>query len=53
MAVGGEFANIKNDPLWQTKSFEPQKARYVKLQATQNTQENDGAGYGELDVKTR
>ncbi|MEO6285400.1 MAG: alpha-L-fucosidase [Dyadobacter sp.] len=49
----GEFSNIKNNPLWQTKSFEEQKARYIKLQATQNTQENDGAGYGELDVITR
>ncbi|WAC15410.1 alpha-L-fucosidase [Dyadobacter pollutisoli] len=51
-ASEGEFSNIKNNPLWQTKSFQPHKARYIKLQATQNTQEDDGAGYGELDVIT-
>ena len=49
----GEFPNIKDNPLWQTKNSKEQKARYIKLQATQNTEENDGAGYGELDVITR
>ncbi|NEU70251.1 alpha-L-fucosidase [Spirosoma agri] len=48
----GEFSNIKNNPLWQIKTFNPVKARYVRLRATHNTQNNDAAGYAELDVLT-
>lgn len=47
----GEFANIKNNPFWQTKSFSPIKGRYIKLKAMQNV----GAatsGYAEIDVIT-
>ena len=53
LATQGEFSNIKNNPLAQTKQFSAMKARYIKLRALQNTQGNDEAGYGELDVITR
>ncbi len=46
----GEFANIKNNPLWQTKQFEPVVARYIKFQALKNTENNNNIGYAEIDV---
>jgi len=49
----GEFSNIKNNPLWQTKSFSPEKARYIKLRALQNTDGDDKVGYAEIDVITK
>ena len=48
----GEFANIKNNPLWQTKNFATEKVRYIKLRALRNTQNNNETGYAELDVIT-
>ena len=48
----GEFSNIKNNPLWQTKKFAPEKARYIKLRALKNTDGNDNIGYAEVDVIT-
>ncbi len=48
----GEFSNIKNNPLWQTKKFETEKARYIKLRALKNTENNDNLGYAEMDVIT-
>ena len=47
----GEFANIKNNPFWQTKSFSPIKCRYIKLKAMQNVQ-TTASGYAEIDVIT-
>ena len=47
----GEFANIKNNPFWQTKTFTPIKGRYIKLKALQNTQ-TTASGYAEIDVLT-
>ncbi|QKZ14175.1 discoidin domain-containing protein [Spirosoma sp. KUDC1026] len=49
----GEFANIKNNPLWQVKTFKPVKARYVRLRAVRNTQDDNAVGYAELDLITR
>ncbi|RYF45957.1 MAG: alpha-L-fucosidase, partial [Cytophagaceae bacterium] len=49
----GEFSNIKNSPVWQTKSFDPTKARYIKLRALKNTQESSASGYSEVDVITQ
>lgn len=49
----GEFSNIKNNPLWQSKNFSPVKARYIKLRALRNTDGNDETGYAELDVITQ
>ncbi len=48
----GEFSNIRNNPLWQTKNFERVKARYIKLSALKNTEHNDNIGYAEIDVIT-
>jgi alpha-L-fucosidase len=48
----GEFANIKNNPLLQSKSFTPKNARYIKLQALQNTQGDNRVGYAEFEVIT-
>ena len=47
----GEFANIKNNPFWQTKSFKTTKGRYIKLKALQNVQ-TTASGYAEIDVIT-
>ena len=48
----GEFSNIKNNPLWQTRSFDPVSARFVRLRALRNTEGNQGAGYAEFDIVT-
>lgn len=48
----GEFANIKHNPLWQIKSFKSVKARFIKFSALQNTENNNAAGYSEIDVIT-
>jgi alpha-L-fucosidase len=52
LADAGEFSNIKNNPLWQAKSFSPVKARYIKLRALRNIDGNDEIGYAEVDVIT-
>lgn len=49
----GEFPNIKNNPLWQTKLFTTVTARYVKLRALKNTEDNDNIGYAEIEVITK
>ncbi len=48
----GEFSNIKNNPLWQTKRFESEVARYIKLRALRNTENNNNIGYAEVDLIT-
>lgn len=48
----GEFANIKNNPLWQTKKFAPEKARYIRLRALKNTEGSNETGYAEVDIIT-
>ena len=52
LASEGEFSNIKNNPVWQTISFNPVHARYIKFTATGNTEDNHAAGYAEVDVVT-
>ncbi|MEO5891517.1 MAG: alpha-L-fucosidase [Ferruginibacter sp.] len=52
LAAEGEFSNIKNNPLWQVKKFAPEKARYIKLRALKNAEDNDNIGYAEVDVIT-
>lgn len=47
----GEFANIKNNPFWQTKTFSAIQGRYIKLKALQNAQAT-ASGYAEIDVIT-
>ena len=48
----GEFANIKNNPVWQIKRFAPEKGRYIRLRALKNTSADDVAGYAEVDIIT-
>jgi alpha-L-fucosidase len=48
----GEFSNIKNNPVWQTRNFSSVKARYIKLSALKNISGDDVAGYAEVDVIT-
>ncbi|MGZ4017368.1 MAG: discoidin domain-containing protein, partial [Mucilaginibacter sp.] len=52
LASKGEFPNIKNNPLWQTIKFAAKKARYIKLRAVKNTENNDETGYAEVDIIT-
>jgi len=49
----GEFSNIKNNPLWQTKKMETVNTRYIKLRALKNTEGNNNIGYAEVDVITK
>jgi alpha-L-fucosidase len=53
LADSSEFPNVKNNPLWQIKSFLPVKARYIKLRSLRNTDGNDETGYAEVDVITQ
>jgi alpha-L-fucosidase len=53
LVSSGEFSNIKNNPLWQTKSFKPVKGRYIKLRALKNIEGNQEIGYAEIDVVTQ
>ena len=53
LADAGEFSNIKNNPLWQSKSFSPVKARYIKFRALRNIDGNNEIGYAEVDVITQ
>ena len=48
----GEFANIKNSPVLQTKTFAPESARYIKFRALRNTEGNNNVGYAEVGVIT-
>ena len=48
----GEFSNIKNSPIWQTKTFDVVRARYIKLRGLRNNDGNNKAGYAELTVIT-
>lgn len=48
----GEFSNIKNNPLWQTKKFDAEAARYIRFRALKNTENNNRIGYAEIDVIT-
>ncbi len=50
LADEGEFSNIKNNPLWQEKSFDPVKARFIRLRCVGTVESDDQVGYAELDV---
>jgi len=52
LASEGEFSNIKNNPVWQIKTFSPISARYIKLQALKNTSNDNVVGYAEINVIT-
>lgn len=48
----GEFPNIKNNPLWQSKTFDKEMARYIKFRALKNTENNNNIGYAEVNIIT-
>lgn len=48
----GEFSNIKNNPVEQTKTFPVAKGRYVRLNAFANTENNTNIGYAEFNLIT-
>ncbi|WP_267294114.1 alpha-L-fucosidase [Parachryseolinea silvisoli] len=52
LADHGEFANIKNNRVWQIKKFSATKARFINLRALKNTEGNNTIGYAEIDVVT-
>ena len=52
MVDSGEFSNIQNNPVWQTKTFKAVPARFIKLRALRNTQNDQATGYAEIDVIT-
>jgi len=53
LADEGEFPNIKNNPLRQTRPFAPVNARYIRLRAVREVNGNNDAGYAEVDVITK
>jgi alpha-L-fucosidase len=48
----GEFPNIKNNPVWQIKTFTREDARYLKLRSISLVNQYDTTGYAEIDVIT-
>ena len=48
----GEFSNIKNNPVEQTKEFPAVQARYFRLTAFANTENNSNIGYAEINLIT-
>jgi len=49
----GEFSNIQNSPVWQTREFDPALIRYVKLKALSPALENGRIGMAELEIITK
>jgi alpha-L-fucosidase len=49
----GEFSNVQNNPVWQTRNFLEVNARYIRLRALKNTSNDDVVGYAEVDVITK
>ena len=49
----GEFSNIQNSPVWQTKEFEPVKTRFIKFRALSPAVENGKMGIAEFDIITK
>jgi len=46
----GEFSNIKNNPVMQIKRFDAVNAKYVKLRALGDTENDSNIGYAEFDL---
>ena len=49
----GEFSNIRNSPVWQTKNFTPENARYIKFTALSPAEVNGKVGIAEFDIITK
>ena len=48
----GEFSNIKNNPVEQVVTFPASQARFIRLTALANTENNANIGYAEINVIT-
>ena len=48
----GEFSNIKNNPVEQTRIFPVCSVRYVRFNAFANTENSTDIGYAELNLIT-
>jgi len=48
----GEFSNIRNSPVLQTRTFEPQSARYLKFVGEREINDKDFVSIAELGVLT-
>lgn len=49
--AGGEFSNIKNNPILQSVFFTPVKARYVVLKATKMVTPGEAIGMAEIGIQ--
>ncbi|WP_340115145.1 alpha-L-fucosidase [Maribellus mangrovi] len=49
----GEFSNIRNSPVWQTRTFEPVEGRYINFRAMTPVEENGRMGIAEFDIITK
>ena len=47
--ASGEFSNIVNNPIWQTISFQPVKAKILRLDADR-LEEGDRMAFEDIDV---
>ena len=48
----GEFPNIKNNPVWQEKTFPITSGRFLKFRALSPAMEGGRVGFAEFDVLT-
>lgn len=53
LASEGEFSNIKNNPIEQTKTFDPTGARFVKFTAVKTTDSSQTIGIAEIEIITQ
>ena len=51
VVAGGEFSNIKHNPILQSVYFTPVKARYVVLKATKMVQDGEPLGLAEIGIQ--
>ena len=47
--ASGEFSNIVNNPIWQTITFDPVKAKILRFEADRLS-EGERMGYGDIEV---
>jgi alpha-L-fucosidase len=53
LASEGEFSNIKNNPFWQTKTFEPVQASYIRFTPMKTVNPGSDFGIAEFDLITK
>ncbi len=53
LANEGEFSNIKNNPFWQTKNFEPVQANFIRFTPMKTVNPGSDFGIAEFDLITK